>query len=155
MDSKETEKKDRLLCALARGMAMVHLDARRPGVVVPDPLRSESHLRLNISYRFEPPDLTIGDWGVRCTLSFSGKRFTVGIPWSALFAITSHVAKEFWMFPEDMPRELLEQVGQPTRELGAAERISKSGTLLREVKCDPCKDDGPKPKRARHLRLIK
>ena len=134
---------------------MVHLDARRPGVVVPDPLRSEAHLRLNLSYRFEPPDLAIGDWGVRCTLSFSGKRFTVAIPWSALFAITSHPAKEFWMFPEDMPRELLEQVGQQARQLGSAERISKSGTLLREVKCDPCKDDGPKPKRARHLRLIK
>lgn len=155
MDSKETEKKDRLLCALAHGMAMIHLDARRPGVVVPDPLRSEAHLRLNLSYRFEPPDLAIGDWGVRCTLSFSGKRFTVAVPWSALFAITSHVAKEFWMFPEDMPRELLEQVGQPTRQLGSAERISKSGTLLREVKCGPCKDDGPKPKRPRHLRLIK
>lgn len=155
MDSKQTEKKNRLLCALDHGMAMIHLDARRPGVVVPDPLRSESHLRLNLSYRFEPPDLAIGDWGVRCTLSFSGKRFTVGIPWSALFAITSHVAKEFWMFPEDMPRELLEQVGQPTSQLGSAERISKSGTLLREVKCGPCKDEGPKPKRPRHLRLIK
>ncbi len=155
MDSKQTEKKNRLLCALDHGMAMIHLDARRPGVVVPDPLRSESHLRLNLSYRFEPPDLAIGDWGVRCTLSFSGRRFTVAIPWSALFAITSHVAKEFWMFPEDMPRELLEQVGQPTSQLGSAERISKSGTLLREVKCDPCKDEGPKPKRPRHLRLIK
>jgi stringent starvation protein B len=151
MDCKETEKKDRLLWVLARGMAMIHLDARRPGVVVPDPLRSEAHLRLNLSYRFEPPDLAIGDWGVRCTLSFSGKRFTVAIPWSALFAITSLAAKEFWMFPEDMPRELLEQVGQQ----GSAERISKSGTLLREVKCDPCKDDGPKPKGPRHLRLIK
>ena len=155
MDSKETEKKDRLLCALAHGMAMIHLDARRPGVVVPDAVRSEAHLRLNLSYRFEPPDLAIGDWGIRCTLSFSGKRFTVAVPWSALFAITSHLAKEFWMFPEDMPRELLEQVGQPTRQVGSDERISKSGTLLREVKCDPCKDDGPKPKRPRHLRLIK
>lgn len=155
MDSKETEKKDRLLCALSQGMVMIHLDARRPGVVVPDTLRSEAHLRFNLSYRFEPPDLTVGDWGVRCTLSFSGKRFTVAVPWTALFAITSHVAKEFWMFPEDMPRELLERVGQATRPLRSAERISKSGTLLREVKCDPCKEEGPKPKSPRHLRLIK
>jgi stringent starvation protein B len=155
MDASETEKKDRLRCALSHGMAMIHLDARRPGVLVPDALRSEVHLRLNLSYRFEPPDLAIGDWGVRCTLSFSGKRFTVAVPWSALFAITSHVGKEFWMFPEDMPRELLEQVGQPTRRVGSVERVSKSGTMLREVKCGPCKDEDPKPRGPRHLRLIK
>src|SRR4051794_34402467 len=105
MDTKGSEKKERLLAALDRGMVMVHLDARRPGVLVPDHLREESHLRLNLSYRFDPPDLAVSDWGVRCTLSFKGSRFTVGVPWSALFAITSHVSKEFWLYPDDMPPE--------------------------------------------------
>jgi stringent starvation protein B len=93
-------------------MVMIHLDARRPGVLVPTSLRGEAHLRLNLSYRFDPPDLTVGEWGVRSTLSFSGSRFTVAVPWSALFAIASHVTKEFWMYPDDMPPELLQQ--QPT-----------------------------------------
>ena len=147
MDSNQPEKKDRLLCALRHGMAMIHLDARRPGVVVPETVRSEVHLRLNISHRFDPPDLAIGDWGIRSTLSFAGKRFTVAVPWSALFAITSHVTKEFWMFPDDMPRELLEQVAQPT--------VPKPGALLREVKCDPNEGDRAKPTGRRHLRLVK
>src|SRR5215471_17945360 len=155
MDSKGLEKKDRLLSALERGMAMIHLDARRPGVVVPEVLRSELHLRLNLSYRFDPPDLTVGDWGIRSTLSFSGKRFTVAVPWSALFAITSHVTKEFWMFPDDTPRELLEQASQPTRPLNAAERIAKPGALLREVKCGEGDGHPHKPRSRRHLRLVK
>ena len=109
MDKKGPEKKARLLAALDRGMVMIHLDARRPGVIVPLAMRTESHLRLNLSYRFDPPDLTVGEWGIRSTLSFSGSRFTVAVPWSALFAITSHETKEFWMYPEDMPAELLQQ----------------------------------------------
>jgi len=109
MDQSGTdEKKERLLAALERGMVMIHLDARRPGVRVPDNLRDEAHLRLNLSYRFDPPDLTVSDWGVRTSLSFSGSRFKVGVPWSALFAIASHVTQEFWMFPEDLPAELIE-----------------------------------------------
>lgn len=102
------EKKARLLEALERGMVMIHLDARRPGVRVPAHLQDESHLRLNLSYRFDPPDLTVSDWGVRSSLSFSGSRFQVAVPWSALFAIASHVTHEFWMFPEDLPPELIE-----------------------------------------------
>lgn len=109
MDHKAAEKKERLLQALDKGMVMIHLDARRPGVLVPPTLRGEAHLRLNVSYRFDPPDLSVGDWGVRSTLSFSGARFTVAVPWSALFAITSHVSKEFWMYPDDMPEELIQQ----------------------------------------------
>src|SRR3954466_43045 len=108
MDNKAAEKKERLLQALDQGMVMIHLDARRPGVLVPVNLRGEAHLRLNLSYRFDPPDLSVGDWGVRCSLSFSGSRFTVAVPWSSLFAITSHTTKEFWMSPDDMPEELIQ-----------------------------------------------
>ena len=106
MEDRTPEKKQHLLQALGLGMVMVHLDARRPGVVVPPEFRTESHLRLNLSYRFHPPDLSVGEWGIRSTLRFSGKRFTVAIPWSAVFAIISHSSQEFWTFPEDMPPEL-------------------------------------------------
>jgi stringent starvation protein B len=108
MDSRGADKKERLLAALDQGMVMIHLDARRPGVAVPAHLKNEAHLRLNLSYRFDPPDLSVGDWGVRCTLSFGGSRAKVAVPWSALFAVASHVTREFWLFPEDMPPELLQ-----------------------------------------------
>src|SRR5436190_15416771 len=138
MDNKAAEKKERLLQALDQGMVMVHLDARRPGVLVPSTLRGEAHLRLNLSYNFAPPDLSVSDWGVRSTLSFSGSRFTVAVPWSALFAITSHTTKEFWMYPDDMPEELIQQTvppppevgGQPARDADGAPATPRA--LLRE-----------------------
>ncbi len=182
MDKKGPEKKARLLDALEKGMVMIHLDARRPGVLVPTSLRTEAHLRLNLSYRFDPPDLTVGEWGVRCTLSFSGSRFTVAVPWSALFAITSHVTKEFWMYPDDMPPELIQQTmvtskvpESVTEQSAPAERPK---VVLREVVLHeeppppaeepavpavpapmaatetPPKDEPPTPKRG-HLRLVK
>ncbi len=173
MDKKGPEKKARLLDALDKGMVMIHLDARRPGVIVPTSLRTEAHLRLNLSYRFDPPDLTVGEWGVRCTLSFSGSRFKVAVPWSALFAITSHVTKEFWMYPDDMPAELIQQTmvttKVPTPEPVAEETASSTErprAILREVvrqesreeepaaEAEGPKDDPPTPKRG-HLRLVK
>src|SRR3954469_17227743 len=146
MDKKAAEKKERLLQALDQGMVMIHLDARRPGVLVPVNLRGEAHLRLNLSYKFEPPDLSVGDWGVSSTLSFSGSRFTVAVPWSALFAITSQTTKEFWMYPDDMPEELIQQAvpqppeaqGQPAaREGDGAAAPASPRALLREVVYQP------------------
>ena len=148
MDKKGPEKKARLLAALDKGMVMIHLDARRPGVLVPTSLRNESHLRLNLSYRFDPPDLTVGEWGVRCTLSFSGSRFKVAVPWSALFAITSHLTKEFWMYPDDMPAELIQQtmvtskVPESVTEQPAP-AVERPRAVLREV--GRPEDESPSP----------
>jgi stringent starvation protein B len=167
MDKKGPDKKERLLAALEQGMVMIHLDARRPGVLVPQHLREESHLRLNLSYRFDPPDLSVSEWGVRSTLSFSGTRFTIAVPWSALFAIASHVTKElFWMYPDDMPAELLQQT-QVTTKVPTQEMVApppseaRPRAVLREVPGEKegeppegPRDDPPPPRRG-HLRLVK
>ncbi|SEL47782.1 stringent starvation protein B [Stigmatella aurantiaca] len=183
MDKTVPDKKERLLAALEQGLVMVHLDARRPGVLVPTHLRNESHLRLNISYRFDPPDLAVGEWGVRSTLSFSGSRFTVAVPWSALFAITSHVTKEFWLYPDDIPVEFLQQtmvtskapMPEAATPAPAPQAEPRARTFLREVpveRTEPAPDEAPKaqteepreeprdeppspsPRRG-HLRLVK
>ncbi len=168
MDKRTDEKKARLLGSLEQGLTMIHLDARRPGVLVPEHLKQEPHLLLNLSYRFEPPDLAVGEWGVRCTLTFGGKRFTIAVPWSALYAISSHHSKEFWMYPDDMPRELLE--GSPERMQASLSELAPTpvGTggkpearaVLREVVMDRKSDDDtptdpPEPPRRGHLRLVK
>jgi stringent starvation protein B len=139
---------------------MIHLDARRPGVLVPDHLKKEPHLLLNISYRFTPPDLTVSEWGIRETLTFAGASFCVAVPWSALYAISSHATKEFWMYPDDMPPELL--ASQAARlssvEDGDGESEPQSvRAVLREVVMDrPKEPEDPKePPRRGHLRLVK
>ena len=161
MGSKDAEKKERLLAALDKGMVMIHVDARRQGVLVPQHLAAEPHLRLNLSYRFDPPDLSVGEWGVRSTLSFSRTRFRVAVPWSALFAITSHVTKEFWLYPDDMPRELIQQAishASTPREETECRRESKPKLLLREVageKCEKGEEESEVPRARGHLRVIK
>jgi stringent starvation protein B len=107
------EKRRRLKQALERGVAMVHLDARQPGVQVPSRFQADHHLRLNLSLNFDPPDLTLNDWGVRETLNFERVPFEVAVPWQAIFAITGNARTEqAWLFPEDMPRELFEAAAQ-------------------------------------------
>jgi len=161
---KDDEKKDRLLAALDQGMVMIHVDARRPGVLVPTQLRSEPHLRLNLSYRFDPPDLSVNAWGTRCTLSFSRQRFNIAVPWSALFAISSHVTKEFWMYPDDMPAELVQQALVTAKASAPPEGEKGPSALLREVVKEGASDqdpeegpddDPPKPVARGHLRIVK
>lgn len=144
MDKRSDDKKARLLEALEQGMTQVHLDARAPGVLVPKKFVGELHLVLNLSYRFEPPDLTVNEWGVRETLSFGGERFTVAIPWSALYAITSHVSHQFFMFPEDMPDELLQGALGNRAEAKPGAARSQVEALLAEVAASGSKEPSPR-----------
>ena len=162
MDKKDQEKKGRLLDFLDKGMVMIHLDARRPGVLVPADLAKEAHLRLNLSYRFDPQDMTIGEWGIRATLSFGGSRFKVAVPWSALFAITSYETQEPCMYPDDMPKELVQaaMVTVKTRVPETDDGTPKPRAILRQVVMDgqeeaPPEDEPPKPAGKGHLRLVK
>ncbi len=157
MDDRTPEKKQHLLTALDRGMVMVHLDARRAGVVVPPEFRTESHLRLNLSYRFEPSDLSVGEWGLRSTLSFSGSRFTVAIPWSAVFAITSHASHEFWMFPEDMPPELTRGsgVGRTTRGPLEPRHPTLRPVGIEATGAEDATAEQAQPRGRGHLRVVK
>ncbi len=152
------EKKDRVLQALEQGMTQIHLDARRPGVLVPEKFRREHHLVLNVSYRFDPPDLSVSEWGVRQTLSFAGSRFTVALPWSAIYAVASLTTREFWMFPEDMPEELAEAATEKAR-LPPTEPETPQRAVLREVVIDRPEGEQAEPQptepRRGHLRLVK
>ena len=157
MDDRSQEKKQYLESALDRGVVMVHLDARRPGVVVPAEFRTESHLRLNLSYRFEPSDLSVGEWGLRSTLSFSGSRFTVAIPWSAVYAINSQASREFWMFPEDMPPELTRN--SSGARSGRTPPLRSITRPLREVSveagAEETDSEQSEPRSRGHLRVVK
>lgn len=160
-ERKEATKKDQVLECLEKGMTQIHLDARRPGVLVPERFRTEHHLVLNISYRFDPPDLAVSEWGVRQTLSFGGSRFTVAVPWSALYAVASLTTREFFMFPDDMPAELADSATEKAQLPPAVEEDEKKRrAVLREVVIErPEGEEPPKepesPPRRGHLRVVK
>jgi stringent starvation protein B len=103
-------KLETLLSYLDLGIAMVHLDARRPGVIVPPEYVEEPHLRLNLSRRFNIPDLEITERGVQATLSFRGRHFQCQLPWTAVFGITSQLSGDGQVWPEDLPGEVAHQL---------------------------------------------
>jgi stringent starvation protein B len=158
-ERKTLEKKDQVLECLEKGMTQIHLDARRPGVLVPEKFKGDHHLVLNVSYRFDPPDLAVSEWGVRQTLSFGGSRFTIAVPWSALYAVASLTTREFFMFPDDMPAELADSATEKATLPPSPEPDEKKArAVLREVIIERGEGDQPEqptaPKRG-HLRVVK
>lgn len=119
--AEPSEKEKALRALLDEGMTMLHLDARVPGVAVPERFRNDAHLRLNLSWRFYLPDFTINEFGVRATLSFAGQPFACSIPWGAIFGLTSHATGRTLLFPNDVPDELLDAPapGEPRPEAPA------------------------------------
>lgn len=99
------EKRQILEGVLDRGVAKIALDPRRGGVRAPGKFMQDSSLVLNLSYRFAPRDLKIGDLGISQTLSFDGERFPCFVPWEALFAIED--GEDLHLFANDAPPELL------------------------------------------------
>jgi len=108
MENSLQEKHSKLESMLQKGVAMVYVDASKPGVRLPSHLETQPYVALNLSYRFSPPDLALNTWGVRATLSFEGRPFPVAVPWTAIFAMRSQLTMEFWLFPEDVPEAFLE-----------------------------------------------
>lgn len=98
------DKRETITRAVEQGETHIVLDAHQPGVDVPDHLRSDS-LTLKISKRYEFKDLTIDDWGVSQTLSFSGVSYYVRIPWHALYAAQSKEKQCWvWQVPPEPPK---------------------------------------------------
>jgi stringent starvation protein B len=148
------DKRQTLLSYLQRGVAMVHLDARRPGVVVPERYLGDAHLRLNLSYRYSIPDLEIDDRRVQATLSFGGQPFHCMLPWQAIFGITSNASGDGQVWPEDLPVEVVQTMADRDEEEARPPRPALAAVGERpapEQKEQPAPAEAPR----RHLRLVR
>ncbi len=136
MPTERPTKREVLLGLLADGMVLVRLDARRPGVKVPPRHADDPTLALNLSYRFASRDLEVGDDRIHCTLSFGGVPYRCELPLHAIFAVTSHVTGEAFVWPEALP-----EAQPPIEEVAAAP--------------EPDAAAAARPRARSHLRLIK
>lgn len=84
---------------------LVHLDARRDDVIVPEHLKSHPALTLKLSYLFQGKT-EHGAEGITSYLKFSGLYQECHIPWSALWGMTSGDGQQV-VWPESAPPELL------------------------------------------------
>ena len=108
MRSSERPTKHEVFQALLReGWTSLHLDARRPGVIVPPHLRAEPHLVLQYGHDLPIPipDLEVDEHGVRATLSFSKNPQRTVIPWSAVYVVTCDDGRGV-LYHEDVPEDV-------------------------------------------------
>jgi stringent starvation protein B len=129
--------------------ARVHLDARRPGVVLPARFLGQAHLRLDYGYGFTPPipDLVIDDEGIRATLSFNRAAFATFVPWSAIYLIADFDGNGA-VWQEDIPSDL-----KMEQDAGGAPPSAKPPDASSPP--EPSEPEPPKKPRPSHLKLVK
>jgi stringent starvation protein B len=176
MSSSERPSKQQAFLALLReGWTSLHLDARRPGVVVPQQLHGEPHLVLQYGHDLPIPipDLEVDDYGVRATLSFSRTAHRTVVPWSAVYVVACDDGRGV-LYSEDVPPDVTviaaratSDAAPPDSETEVVEADAEEmampvarQSLLRSVPADPQPDFVPAPLVARRrrrpqLRLVK
>ena len=131
---------------LERTSVFVHLDPRRPGVMVPPGFLKQPQLVLQIGLNMAIaiPDLDIGDEGITCTLSFNKRPHFCSLPWSAIYALIGEQGGGM-VWPEDVPPEVVSQQRSAAKKDG---RVRRPG--LRAVSgdsADRSMEDGEAPAR--------
>jgi hypothetical protein len=134
-----TTKKELLVQLLSEGHVFVQLDGRADGVELPDFLRGDPAVVLQLGYDMPVPipDLAVDDAGIVATLSFRRTPHRCVVPWAAVYGMGDGEGRRM-VFPESVPMAMAPV--EPTSEKGPPEE-------------DP---SPPKPtRRASHLKLVK
>lgn len=113
-------KKDVALALLEGPSLFIHLDPRKPDVVVPTWFKNQPQLVLQVGLNMAVPipDLDIGDEGITCTLSFNRSPHWCKLPWASIYALVGEDGRAM-VWPNDVPPEVAAQL----------ERAAKKPTL--------------------------
>ncbi len=145
-------KKAVALDLLERTSLFVHLDPRRPGVIVPLVFAKQPQLVLQIGLNMAIaiPDLEVGDGGISCTLSFNRRPHFCRLPWSAIYALIGQEGGGM-VWPEDVPPEVVAQ----QRSAGKKEAPARKPALRAVETADsadrqssPDRDEAPHAQRS-------
>lgn len=164
MQLVHSDKKRQLVEALLdKGMTLVALDGRAAGIDLPDHLRGDPQVRLNLSYRFGLP-IELDDDGVRATLTFGGVPHDCVIPWPAIYLAHSHVTEEQFLFLADVPDALLpgepvaaeaEEVDEVDDRPAPVETRPRFAVVEGGGELEESPEEAEGPPRVPHLRRIK
>jgi stringent starvation protein B len=94
--------------ALLQGPSLfIHLDPRKPEVIVPLHFKKQAQLVLQVGLNMAVPipDLHVDDEGVSCTLSFNRSPFWCRLPWTAIYALVGD-DKRGMIWPDEVPGEV-------------------------------------------------
>jgi stringent starvation protein B len=131
-------KKAVALELLERTSVFIHLDPRRPGVIVPQNFLKQPQLVLQIGLNMAIPivDLDVGDEGISCTLSFNKRPCFCYLPWDAIYALIGEGGGGM-VWPEDVPPEVVNQHRASASKVPAPKKDARvSRPALRAVDAD-------------------
>jgi stringent starvation protein B len=122
--SERPSKQEAFAALLNEGWVSLHIDARRPGVVVPTPFSSQAHLILQYGRNMPLPipDLEVTPAGISATLSFARVPHRTYVPWSAVYIVACTNGAGV-LYQEDVPPEVSLV---PASEAPAAEQPAPS-----------------------------
>ncbi len=73
-------------CRIAAAIEWVMVAPGVPGVALPEYLRNEELVRLNLVAGRDTPEVLLDEWGIRCGLTFRGRRHDCAFPWTSVIA---------------------------------------------------------------------
>lgn len=73
-------------CRAAAAIDCVIVAPAAPGVVIPDYLQREELVRVNLVVGRDTPEVLLDEWGIRCNLTFRGRRCDCAFPWPSVLA---------------------------------------------------------------------
>jgi hypothetical protein len=73
-------------CRAAATVECVIVAPAAPGVILPDYLQEEELVRVNVVAGRDTPEVLLDEWGIRCNLTFRGRRFDCAFPWPSVLA---------------------------------------------------------------------
>jgi stringent starvation protein B len=144
--------------ALLQGPSVyIHLDPRKPEVIVPPWFKKQAQLVLQVGLNMAIPipDLKVDEQGVTCTLSFNRSPFWCRMPWSAVYALVGEDGRGM-VWPSEVPSEVAAQMEnkaarpatvKPVPSPGTAASPAAAGTRQRAAK-EPKKKRAPAAARA-------
>lgn len=79
---------DAMLAACQHAAAIEHVAVAPsvPGVELPESLKREEFVRLNLVVGRDCPEVLLDAWGIRATLTFRGRRHECAFPWTSVKA---------------------------------------------------------------------
>ena len=73
-------------CRAAAAIEYVVVATQAPGVELPQYLAENELVRLTLVVGRDTPEVLLDEWGIRCNLTFRGRRTDVALPWPAVLA---------------------------------------------------------------------
>jgi hypothetical protein len=71
-------------CRAAAAVEWVAVAVEAPGVELPEHLREEVVVRLNLVVGRDTPEVLLDEWGIRVNLTFRGRRHDCAFPWTSV-----------------------------------------------------------------------